>query len=84
MFGARLVPEGPGRFVGSDFFMPLPVGVPTFHPKPSHVCQIFNYFPTLYVCAPACVGSRDVAADGSLRQQCIQTRNAAVCSAEAA
>ena len=28
MFGARLVPEGPGNFVGSDFFMPLPVGAP--------------------------------------------------------
>ena len=26
MFGARLVPEGPGKFVGSYFFLPLPVG----------------------------------------------------------
>ncbi|KAK9827578.1 hypothetical protein WJX81_000091 [Elliptochloris bilobata] len=26
MFGARLVPEGPGHFVGSTFYLPLPVG----------------------------------------------------------
>ena len=44
MFGARLVPEGPGRFVGSDFFMPLPVGAPNLKPKPA------SWVPNLQSC----------------------------------
>ena len=84
MFGARLVPEGLGRFVGSDFFMPLPVGAPNLKPKSA------SWVPNLQSCpVPVRVrlpvwGGGTEAVGASLGQQCTQTRNAAVCSTNAA
>ena len=58
MFGARLVPEGPGRFVGSDFFMPLPVGAPDLKPKTCIMGSNPAVLPRACPCAPACVGEQ--------------------------